>query len=88
MEFQNERRLNFVVNLSCGEYFVYNSNEEEMRELLLKKLLKKLDKNSALIKEDIGESRWKKSDNIKIIPASNKNLKNYVKKNMSYVFYY
>jgi len=87
MDFKNERYLNFVVNLSCDEYFVYYSNKEEQREFYLKKLLKKMNSQSALIKEDIGESRWKRTDNIKLIPASNTNLKNYVKKNMSFVFY-
>ncbi len=75
------QRVEFIANLETNEYFVCKNEED--RNNKLKKLFTKLTRKDALIKEDIGESRWRKTDHIVIVPN---NLNNYVEKNLSYVF--
>jgi hypothetical protein len=59
-----------LLNLTTGEY-LHNFSTSE-----LKGLLKKLSKHECICKEDIGESRWKRTDKIIIVPI---HLEPYVK---------
>ena len=74
-------RVTFVANLETNEYFVCKNEED--RTDRLKKLFTKLTHRDALIEEDVGESRWRKTDHIVIVPNS---LNSYVEKNLSYAF--
>jgi hypothetical protein len=74
-------RVTFVANLETNEYFSCKSEED--RNNKLKKLFTKLTENTALIREDIGESRWRKTDHIVIVPSE---LNRYVEQNLSYAF--
>jgi hypothetical protein len=78
------KRIEFIVNLSIGEYFISNSIAD--REYKMTKLFKKLTTKDSIIEELIGTSRWEKTDNIKLIPVKNKNLCKYIKENYCVVW--
>jgi hypothetical protein len=66
-----------VLNMTTGEY-IHNFKAHQ-----LKALLKKLSKTEALCKEDVGESHWKRTDKIIIVPI---HLEDYVKATKIRVF--
>lgn len=73
--------IQYIVNLTTGEYIQANSLDN--RNHKLNKLLKKNTRLTALTKEDIDESRWRKNDKIVIAP---KNTINYVIENYSFIY--
>ena len=78
------KRIEFIVNLSIGEYFISNSIAD--REYKMTKLFKKLTTKDSIIEESIGTSRWEETDNIKLIPVKNKKLCKYIEENYSAVW--
>ena len=77
-----ERILSFraeqvLLNMTTGEY-IHNFKTHQ-----LKALLKKISKTEALCKEDVGESHWKRTDKIILVPI---HLEDYVKATYSNVY--
>ena len=67
-----------ILNQTTNEYFAVQTMEraQEVVALYLKPLTH-LSKKDALIEEDIGESRWKRTDKILIVPE---HLQDFVRK--------
>lgn len=57
----------FIVNTTVKEYFVNVSEEQTRRNL--KALLRPCNEKNAIIEDCVGESRWKRTDNIKFISS-------------------
>jgi hypothetical protein len=55
-----------VANLTTSEYILCQNIQQRIKKL--KYLFNKLNQQSALIIDDIGESRWKRTDKIIIVP--------------------
>ena len=68
-----------ILNQTTNEYFAVQTMEraQEVVALYLKPLTH-LSKKDALIEDDIGESRWKRTDKILIVPE---HLQDFVRKN-------
>jgi hypothetical protein len=78
------KRVEYIVNLTLGEYFVSSSIED--RENKMNALFEKMTEKTSIIKQSIGTSRWEKSDNIKLIINQNKLLCKYIRENYSSVW--
>jgi hypothetical protein len=62
--------MTFALNITTGEYIEYSSKN-------IKDLVNRLTETFALTLDDIGESRWKRTDHIVFVPE---HLENYVKR--------
>jgi len=71
------RAEQIMLNMTTGEYIQHFKTQD------LKSLLKKISKSEALCKEDVGESHWKRTDKIIIVPI---HLEHYVKTTYTNVF--
>jgi hypothetical protein len=60
--------MDYIVNLTTEEYIVSDNLNE--RNQKLKQLVKKHTRDTAIVKEDINESRWKRDDKIVIAPEN------------------
>jgi len=58
--------MHMVANLTTSEYILCQNIQQRIKKL--KYLFNKLNQQSALIIDDIGESRWKRTDKIIIVP--------------------
>jgi hypothetical protein len=72
--------MHYIVNLTTQEYIICDDLEHRNKKLI--KLLKKNTEYTALIENDIGESRWRREDKIVISPE---NTDDYVRKNYSLI---
>ena len=70
-----------ILNLTTQQYFEYD--ETKNYKEIMKQLLKPLTKDEALIKEDIGESHWRREDKIVFVPQ---NLNKFVEKKYNKLF--
>ena len=89
MLFPNEhvtyrKRVEYIVNLTLGEYFVSSCIKD--RENKMQVLFEKLTHQNSIIKQSVGTSRWNKNDNIKLIPNQDKLLCKYIRENYSSVW--
>lgn len=55
-----------VLNLTTESYFIGNSVEDCAK--ILRDLITPLNKDTALLEEDVGESHWKRGDKIIYVP--------------------
>ncbi len=69
----------FILNRTTNEYFGVQTMEraQEVVKSYLNPLTK-FNSNNALVKDDLGESRWKRTDTIVIVPE---HLHDYVRNN-------
>ena len=72
--------MHFIVNLTTKEYIVCEDLNNRNKQLL--KLVKKLDKKTAINHSDIGYSRWMRDDKVVVAPD---NLNNYVERYYSLI---
>ena len=73
-------KMIFILNRTTNEYFAVQTMEraQEVVKAYLTPLTHISSKNNAMIPEDIGESSWKRTDKIVIVPD---HLHDYVRKN-------
>ena len=64
-------------NITTGEYI------ENFKISQLKRILKKNTKSECLLKEDIGESHWRRTDRIVVVPP---HCEDYVRKQYSQLY--
>ena len=70
-----------VLNLTTESYFIGKSVDDCAK--ILQELLSPLNKDTALLEEDIGESHWKRGDKIVYVPRE---LHDHTQKNYNQIY--
>lgn len=73
--------MHYIVNLTTEEYIECIDLDDQNKKL--RQLFKKNTQFTAIIKEDINESRWNKNDKIVIAPE---NTNNFVVEHYSFIY--
>lgn len=71
----------YIANLTTRQFIEYTSQEE--LNFYLKEVITKCNKYTAIIKQDIGNSIWKRDDKIVFVPSY---LETYVQKEYGKIY--